>query len=66
MKGKIISEVEAEKLQNWRYRNEAFKKWLQEHQGDSFKVLSLDEEAVRLRGVSFWVPLEYVEIIKKN
>lgn len=64
MKGKIISELEAEKQPDWKYRNESFKKWLQEHQGESFKVLSSDEEAVRLKGVSFWVSREYVEIIE--
>lgn len=64
MKGKIISELEAEKLQNWKFRNESFKKWLQEHQGMTFKVLQQDDDAVLLKKVPFWVSREYVEIIE--
>lgn len=43
------------------FYNEEFKKWLRDHDGQTRFVEAFDENAVKLKGVYFWLTRDFIE-----
>lgn len=64
MKAEIVDDLVAQNQSSWKFLSPSFKKWIQEHQGEVFRVVDSDDTSIKLKGTNFWISKNFVKIIE--